>query len=139
MNIGFFVVIIVIGVGTAVATLRLPRLWKTGGYDIESGFRGWWPYGDRSLKGWVRALPTSVAGAWALVIALIGMTISQVTSGPTHEVATNVAIAASVGMFLAVPIIITIIVFNRPRFLVPPPRRNEPGIIVVSRSGNRQR
>src|SRR3954453_18390597 len=86
----------------------------------------WWPFSPPLWRGVARAFP--VQGACALV--LIGGGIAADLAGRDssgYDVGMAVGLVGLLGIvLLALPIAL----YNRPRFLVPPHQRDEPGALA---------
>ena len=89
---------------------------------------------------WVRGLPVAVVAAWAM---LIGVPLTVIGMAQHGTIADLFAIALGAVLFfivLAAITWLTVVLFNRPRFAVPPHLRNRPGLIaspIRSRRGSR--
>ena len=111
-------------VGLYVVAIK--RVWQgTSEYD-PSDPPAWWPFSLPLWRGVARAFP--VQGACAILV--IGGGIGAEEAGkdsPGYDVGMSVGLAGLLGLFLlALPITF----FNRPRFLVPPHQRDEPGALA---------
>jgi hypothetical protein len=86
----------------------------------------WWPFGEPLWRGAARAFP--VQGACVLVLIGAGITADLIgKDGSGYDLAMAVGVIGLLGIFLlALPITF----FNRPRFLVPPHQRDEPGALA---------
>jgi hypothetical protein len=110
-----------IGVFAALALLAtrgLPRLWRN-----ESD--QW----NRMPEWWVRGLPTAVVAGWAM---LVGTPLTVLAVGRTDtvgDVLTGALGVVLVCIVLAGALWVTVVLFNRPRFVVPPHLRDRPGLL----------
>ena len=128
----------VLTVGAALATIPLRRLWRGDLKTLEAmqgNLGSWWPLGDAFLRGWIRA---SVAGCCmgaffivlgaGTVIARLGAarleTSSTVETVLTWSMRLGLAGAATMAVLSA-----TVILFNRPSWIVPPNLRGQPGAL----------
>lgn len=117
-----------------LALARLPEIWRgSGSAKIGSSMRGGWPFGEALRKGWVRALPVGIVGFLALSLSVA--TISLFESGylapgtPWRPLA--LLVFPLIGIFvISVVFAITVVLFNRPRFVVSPAHRGQPGAIA---------
>jgi hypothetical protein len=100
---------------------RVPFVWRHGQATRSGRPPSWWAWGVGGWQAYARGLP-SVAGFWAFGFAatLLGGRISGLM----------LAGAAVCGCLAA-----SVVLFNRPRFVVPPPRRADKGLLVLARSG----
>lgn len=136
MDLGLMAIVAITALVVVAGTIRLPAYWRSGGKAVEAGFRGWWPYGRTALAGWIRAIPTALFGAWAFLVALLAMMTAESIEA-LRGIATALAIGSSILLLLSVVLIATIVIVNRPRVVVPPGRRGEPGLLQmwISRLG----
>ena len=123
------------------ASLRMLRVWRDSNTSerIFKTMRSWWFWGDPLLRGWIRALPVGLIGGWLLVdsmIAAAALATETITSGVGFGILTLLVI----GLFVSLGMVATIMLFNRPRFAVPPHLRDQPGAVAEWRgSGSRRR
>jgi hypothetical protein len=113
--------------------LAITRIWQ-GRSELDAGSPpGWWPFSDALWRGVARAFPVQAA----CVILLIGGGIGADLAGKDsagYAIGMTVGLAGLLGIFLlALPITF----FNRPRFLVPPHQRDEPGALAEWRRARR--
>jgi hypothetical protein len=83
----------------------------------------WWPYGDALWRGWLRLTVV----AW-IEVSLFGVALPllQAERGPLMTIGTVAAVLAFVFLLMAIPIVL----YNRPRFLVLPWLRHQPGALA---------
>lgn len=101
-----------------LATRGLPALWR------HQNDR--W---DRMPEWWVRGLPTVVVAGWAM---LLGALLTVTAVGRTDTVGD--VLTGALGLVLAFVVAsaivwVTVVLFNRPRFVVPPHLRDRKGRI----------
>jgi hypothetical protein len=124
---GIFVLVI------AGATLRLPRIWRHEAPYFDR-VPGWWIWGDALWRGWVRALPTGVGLGWYLILGYV-LLISVIPQTP-EKGRFGMIIPAWFGLpflflfGLGFGVMAAIALFNRPKVLVPPHPRDEPGAVA---------
>ena len=83
----------------------------------------WWPYGDALWRGWLRL---TVLGWLEVSLLGIGVVLIQADGGVVLTIGTVVSVIVFLLLCLAVPIVL----FNRPRFLVMPWLRAQPGALA---------
>ncbi len=119
----------VVAVSTAIAAFasaQIPKIWRN---QTIFGDRspGWWLWGDALWRGWRRAFIAGIIAGWILI--LIGLTGDVLTA--TGLIAPPAplwfTVPALVLFFGAVGLTVSIMLFNWPKFLVPPDLRREPG------------
>jgi hypothetical protein len=94
-----------------------------------------WPYGDALWRGWVRALPSGAAGFTP------GTTLGlYLLWGPDDlHAAAAVVFLGLAGAALSFALMVTVALFNWPRFVVPPHLREQPGAVTEWIAGSRRR
>lgn len=138
---------VLLSVGVVAGVLALPRVWR-GYFAEEVRFRGRrYTHGDAAFllwggqiarRGLARTFVPLLTG-WCGAVA--GFWVSAVFGGSAGQyapVAAKVAGLSAVAWFFfwLIPVI-TIILFNWPKFLVPPPQRGEKGVLAERRSVRR--
>jgi hypothetical protein len=106
--------------------VAIKRIWQgTSEYD-PSDPPAWWPFSLPLWRGVARAFP--VQGACAILVIGGGIAADLAGKGsPGYDFGMSVGLAGLLGLFLlALPITF----FNRPRFLVPPHQRQDPGALA---------
>jgi len=127
------IIIVAALVGSAVLLVRFPAFWRgeTAAASLAS-LRPIWPLGEPSLHGAVRAGGLALVGFPALMVgALAGKLIAAGAFGQ-----------AGVGYLIALACIVgslSVVLFNRPRILVPPSMRDQPGAVVEWRLRRQRR
>jgi hypothetical protein len=133
----------VVGIAFTVATVGVwawtaPRHWR--GESRLSGDDAplWFPFSEPVWRGVVRSYVV-----WAPCIALFMGGAVVAALSPENSAVYNAGMAAAtVGLFGGTAIHLPILFFNRPKFLVPPSLRSEPGAIEAwrgARASRRQR
>jgi hypothetical protein len=115
--------------------VAITRVWQ--GRSELDGTRpaAWWPFSDALWRGAARAMPVSGAGALLLIGGgIAGDLIGKGSSG--YDIAMSVGL---VGLLAIVLLAFPITFFNRPRFLVPPHQRDEPGAVAEWRTARGRR
>lgn len=114
------------GVGCLVT---VPRYWRGDtGYLRRERPPGVWPFGVSSWKGFVRASP---AFTGMMLVASIAFLIPAIFLGPRVSTSWRIyGLLTLAFLVLVIAVTLSITLFNRPRFLVPPPWRDEPGALT---------
>ena len=102
--------------GTALLVAAVVRLWRAPLDHVSYRMAPWWPWGQALWEGYRRTL---------LPAALVAVCFALALTLPS-SVGVYFGLAAFV---VFVPMMILIVLFNRPRFLVPPPCRAQRGLI----------
>ena len=108
-----------------LAICRLPAYWR-GNVSIIDRVRPWWPYGAALLRGWQRALAVGV-GAFAFGVAAAVCGILNASYG-SNAVERLIGVLAIV-MVTLVLLMLVVMLFNRPKFMVPPRFRDQRGAL----------
>jgi hypothetical protein len=113
------------------ATYRLPRYWR-GEISVIPSMSRWWPFGGPLLRAWERSMPAAFAAGWSLIVAFLTGWLAAVgkrtDSQPLRDLA-YVGIAAIAVFFLSLFVVATVVLINRPKFIVPPHLRQQPGAV----------
>lgn len=107
------------------------RIWQGGvALDrLEHRWRRIWPYGERLLRGWIRAQVSIYICGYFILFALAGVGIAH-TEWPLKLLFAATALAGFIGVLLMLVSTVLIILFNAPKFLVIPRLRSEEGLLT---------
>lgn len=110
-----------------VATLQLPKIWR-GTSSALDPVPSWWLWGRALWFGLRRMIPLAVALGWVVMGLLWFPSAGKAPEALTDQ---ELAIAAAaMGLFFMIGALMTsVVLFNRPRTLVPPRWRAEPGAL----------
>jgi hypothetical protein len=130
MSAGYVILTIVVGMFTVWMAISAVRLWRDPSRaDQIMAAYSVLPVSQAVRRGTVRgAWPRAVVLACVTAIVPIGSvaTDAQLQAGPLR-----VAALALVGLLILAGLVqLSIILFNRPRWIVPPAMRAEPGILT---------
>lgn len=121
-----FMAAMVVAVG-----FQMPAYWRGESRDfIDENTRGWWPFGEALRRGGLRSIHLGVAICATGVLAVVSFEIHDRVEARWLE-ATTFATAWAFSILFLVSLVIdaSVLLFNRPRWLVPPRYRDEPGAI----------
>ena len=137
------IVAMVIGaVGSVIGLAVLPRVWRglvAGKTRVGGRLRPnaelallWWPFGDATRRGAARGFVAGVFWWWGLTIFYWTYTLGagQARPGAYHAVRT----ASEWWMLLWFAVMLSVMFFNWPKWIVPPVQRAEPGAVAEWRS-----
>jgi hypothetical protein len=113
------VVIIVAWLLAIVTAVGVAKRWNAPAGHWSYNQPTWWVWGERSWRGYRR---TVLPAALILVFGAIALTL------PT-PIGVYFGVAA---LFLLFPLALAIVLFNWPKWMVPPPSRTEPGALFDS-------
>ena len=133
-----------LGIGSLA---MLPLVWR--GYLGRRGAGGpnhmgthgqigmfWWPFGEATRRGAIRAFVPGLLVLWGAVAAYWASAARGDSTGQAPHadgVVQGIVVICGIGFLL----VLTVMFFNWPKFIVPPPQRNEPGALAEMRD-NRQ-
>jgi hypothetical protein len=114
-----------------VALVRLlPRIWQ-GESALTSRLQEvFGPLGPKTSQSAISSLPAAAAVLLLSGVLLAAALVREVTDGPWEDVANAVALAITVPFLLALVAFFGVVLFNRPKFLVPPALRDRRGLLL---------
>ena len=128
------VALVVMGVMLVPVLAALPNTWSGKGLpDLERVVRSFWFWGEASLQGFLRANPIAIVACTGLWVAGFTAELLKVI-GPSI-VRTVLAYLFWVGyiVFLtSLVLMVTVMLFNFPKLVVPPSLRHQPGLLTRS-------
>jgi len=92
------------------------RVWKAPSEDRSYQRPAWWLWSERSWRGYRR-------GVLAAALVIFSFTLALTLRGAAG------LYAGLAGMFVFFPLMVTIALFNWPKFLVPPASRGDAGLV----------
>jgi hypothetical protein len=104
-------------IGTAFVVLALVRLWNAPLDHPSYRLPPWWPWSERWWQGYRRGLVPAAVTSLAIALTL---TLPAPLAAPVGLVGIVAGVLLDVG----------IVLFNRPRFLVPPACRAQRGVLT---------
>ncbi len=136
-----------IGVG---GLYLLPRIWRGHLQRRETRFRGqlrshgelgliWWPFGEVTRRGAVRGFVAMDLAWFAGVLSFWAMQLSVHLTGSASHAWRVVALVFLACFGIGFVLFLTVMFFNWPKFIVPPPQRDQPGAVAECRDGRRAR
>ena len=123
---GFMIVL------TIFAAASAPSLWRKGWMPKAPG---WWPYSENFWRGLYRSLFIGTAGGVYLMVAFIAAGLWQASRPPDEQglpAPLWVQIFGPGILFAFVLMMVTVILFNRPKRVVPPAFRDQDGLLTRS-------
>lgn len=119
--LGFFALLVV------VAAASLPSLWRSGWSPPAPQ---WWPYSRTLWKGLYRAIFPGTLGGLFLLVALPCLLVWQANRAPGAQGTAAplwVQIVLSAVFFVLIGLMVSVVLINRPKFVVPPALRDQRG------------
>jgi hypothetical protein len=128
-----------------VGIASLPRVWRGFFARGDTRFRGrmrsnaelallWWPFGEATRRGAVRGFVAALFWWCGGTIFLWASYLSANSTGSGRLAWDVVAWIAVAWAMLWFALVLTVMFFNWPKLVVPPPQRGEPGAISEWRS-----
>jgi hypothetical protein len=106
-----------------LGTTFMPRYWRHPAIPVRPEWGGLF-LGDAIWRGFVRSLMAGVIGGWFLILAGVGILLAD-----RKVIDETVPVWLGLGFFLFGFLGFSIVFFNRPKFLVPPSLRDQPGAV----------
>jgi hypothetical protein len=108
----------------------MPKFWR-GEYRelFDRGSSGWWPFGEPLRKAFIRGILLGGLGMTCAVLAAVCVWVRGDTEGDIRTVANAGITIFGLMLMLLIFLSVLVILFNRPKFLIPPTYREEPGAI----------
>ena len=139
MDVGHLVVIIVLGVITAIGLVLLPQVWRMEAAVQRPEATKELPFGDALRAGFVRGIPVGVVTSLFLELATTAAFFEDALEGRGREVAGQLTIWLGIPFLVGIRIDLSVTLFNKPRAVVPPAARDEPGALALWWRGRRSR
>jgi hypothetical protein len=123
------VAVLVLGcAGLALASVGLVRLWRREVFSAD--MPSWWPYGGALWRGYVRAMPVGSISFLVLMAGLLILIFVPTEGGCCGFAVPNwFVFPFLISFFGTLGLALSVILFNRPRFIVPPHLRSQVGAI----------
>ncbi len=126
---------IAVSVGFAIVLVglsQMPKYWRGDLHGLyEQGSAGWWPFGESLRRGFVRTVHLGLAGTAAVVLLVVSSYLEEKAANELLSPAAAAAKRVAAGVFVLTLLLdIGIVLLNRPKALVPPPYRDEPGVLT---------
>ena len=113
----------------------MPKYWRgQRAEQYEYGFAVWAILGDGVRRGVVRALLPALIGCdFAVLFYGLGKW-AETATGSVREVTDTLAAGCAIAALVMMVSFLGVILFNRPKFMVPPYLRHERGALMPGRS-----
>ncbi len=131
MSLAAMISLAILAVFLIIAVAQLPKYWRGELVDLHhEGTKRWWPFGEAVRRGFIRGLHIGVAAIVALLAGIAGTVVSQNAASSTLRDVGSEAADWCFLLFAALIVLdVSVTLFNRPKFVVPPHARNEPGAL----------
>jgi hypothetical protein len=117
--------------GSAFMTWKVTQLWRDA--DLVDDFIqtfSFMPFGKEVKRGEVRSLALTVASLWGVTVLLVLGLVDVDMTGPL----TALFAIALVTVLLSLLCEISVVLFNAPKFVVPPHMRSDLGVLAARRA-----
>lgn len=138
ISLVIYVAFLLIATGWLIAVVptRIPRIWS-GEVKFSHASPRWWSWGQATWRGFVRAVPIGatmgwgglVVAAWCLLLLSSIQGTAFIGNGLARAVLEVVFVAGASIAVLAFATSLAILLFNQPKWVVPPSLRNESGAL----------
>jgi hypothetical protein len=126
------VVIVLLGLLVLGCLYLLPKLWRSKA-DIqrEEATKKWWPFSEAFREGFVRSIPAAIFACLLLELGLIASFFQDYLTGDGSRFAGRLTVYFGTGFVLMMLVDLSVTLFNRPKFIVPPDARGERGAVPL--------
>jgi hypothetical protein len=108
----------------AIGLARVPAYWRGESLpDHRRNLTAIWPFGERSLGGWMRAAPAGAVSFTFGALCAVSADVGRITTGQPHSVAVAAYYVTGAIAALGFVITLSVAVFAWPEVFVPPPLR----------------
>lgn len=119
-------VLIIGSLGVLLAAVRFPKRWRGQAREQAEDPPAWWAFGNSAWRALSRTdMPALLFLTAALAFYALEASASSERGAATTVTQLVLGVLAGAGMVLW----LSIVLYNRPRALVPPDLRNEPGLL----------
>lgn len=131
LDLGFELSALFTAVLWVVALSQVRAVWSGRSIPrIERNLRPWWLWGEGMLQGYLRAMVALIIPVTAMIIGAFAAILRELTVDPVvWRVAHVVLVVGFVSFMVGFVPIITVVLFNWPKLLVPPSLRHQPGLL----------
>jgi hypothetical protein len=132
MNLGLLVPVLILAPICLGALALLPKIWRAKA-DIQrpEATEKWWPFGEALRESFVRGMPVGILACTALTVSMALTLVEESTSGSTSRTAAQAAWIAFLVFIALILVDLSVTLFNRPKIVVPPATRDEPGALAL--------
>ena len=140
MDLGLLIPVFILAPLCLIALWQLPKIWRSEA-DIQraEATEKWWPFGEAVRYGFIRGMPVGILAGTALTVSMALVLVEESTSGGTSQAAAQAAWIAFLVFVGLILVDLSVTLFNRPKFVVPPAARDERGAIALWWRGRKYR
>lgn len=132
-DVGVWLLVAVWATAMLFAAIHVRRFWRNArSVPAWIGVPGWWPLGGALWRGTVRSCAVWVSMGSLAALLLVMAEVGGWRGRPTAiESLTGALVTTlSVAILVLLGLMATVVLFNRPRFVVPPHLRSEPSALA---------
>lgn len=132
VDTGLLVAIVLLGLLVLGSLVLMPKLWRSEA-DIqkEEATAKWWPFSEAFRAGFIRSIPAAVGALLMLELGLIAGFFEQYLTGDGSRLANRLTVYFGTAFVLMLLVDLSVTLFNRPKFIVPPDARDERGAVPL--------
>ncbi|WP_432937219.1 hypothetical protein ACQPXM_24630 [Kribbella sp. CA-253562] len=139
VDIELVVVIVLLGLLVLVSLALLPKLWRSQADIQREETTKSWPFGEAFRAGFLRSIPAAVLALLMLELGLIAAFFAEYLTGEGSRFADRLTVYFGTAFVVMLLVDLSVRLFNRPKFIVPPDARSEPGAVRLWWSSRKRR
>jgi len=137
MNLELLIPAIILAPCAVFGLTRLPGMWTARADRPRPSPRRRLSFREARQEAYARSLPLSFLALTALVLSMAAVVIQQATSGTLSDGAGGFALWAFIVFVACALLAVPVVLFNVPKFVVPPASRDELGALQLWWRGRR--
>ena len=139
MNLELLIPAIILAPCAVFGLAMLPGIWTARADRPAPRTRRRRSFRDARQEAYARSLPLAILALSALVLSMAAVVVQEATSGTLSDGAGEVALWAFVAFAACTLLAVSVVLFNVPKFVVPPATRDELGAVELWWRGRRTR
>jgi hypothetical protein len=139
MNLELLIPAIILAPGAVYGLTRLPGMWTARADRPTPSPRRRLSFHEAGQEAYARSLPLAFVALNALVLSMAAVVVQQATSGTLSDGAGGFALWAFIVFAACALLNVPVVLFNVPKFVVPPASRDEHGALPLWWRSRRQR
>ncbi|MFB6720573.1 hypothetical protein ACFCV3_10450 [Kribbella sp. NPDC056345] len=139
VDTGLVVVIVLLGLLVLGSLALLPKLWRSQADIQRAEATRAWPFSEAFRAGFLRSIPAAVLALLMLELGLIAGFFAQYLTGDGSRLADRLTVYFGTAFVVMLLVDLSVTLFNRPKFIVPPDARSEPGAVRLWWSSRKRR
>jgi hypothetical protein len=137
INLELLIPAIILAPCAAFGLAMLPRIWTAREDRPAPSPRRLRSFRDARQEAYARSLPLAIVALTALVVSMSAVVLQEATSGTLSDGAGEVALWAFTAFAACTLLAVSVVLFNFPKFVVPPATRDELGAVELWWRGRR--